>query len=188
MSEPHILLDGDRLALSLPRQDMLPTYHRWENHPGTVLGYGTQMPQSWETRSAGWQGQAGSPVRTAFEVVRREDMRAVGMTVLYVDQAVRTSEYVMLIAPEERGKGYATEATRLTLDWAFRLGAVRMVWLKVLAPNGAAVRAYGKAGFRDAGRLRNSGYWLGQPVDELLMDALPEDFVGPSAVTAAIGS
>lgn len=188
MSEPHILLDGDRLALGLPRQDMLPTYHRWENHPRTVLGYGSQMPQSWETRSGGWQGQATSPVRTSFEVVRREDAEAVGLTVLYVDQAVRTAEYIMLIAPEERGKGYATEATRLTLDWAFNLGAVRMVWLKVLEPNTAGIRAYEKAGFHEAGRLRKSGFWLGQPVDELMMDVLPEDFTGPSSVIAAVGA
>ncbi len=62
-----------------------------------------------------------------------------------------------------------------------------MVWLKVLEPNAAGIAAYEKAGFRPSGRLRQSGYWLGEPVDELLMDALPEDFPGSSAVTAALG-
>ncbi|WP_234348027.1 GNAT family N-acetyltransferase [Streptomyces specialis] len=186
MSQPHILLRGDLLGLGMPRHDMLPTYHRWENHPRTVLGYGTQMPQSWETRASGWDGQANSPLRTAFEVVRLEDEQPVGMTVLYLDQAVRTAEYIMLIAPEERGKGYAAEATRLTLDWAFHLAAVRMVWLKVLEPNTPGIRAYEKAGFRQSGRLRQSGYWLGTPTDEILMDALPGDFPGPSAVNAAV--
>ncbi|MFD8545002.1 GNAT family N-acetyltransferase [Streptomyces sp. NPDC059649] len=185
MSGPHILLRGDRLALGLPRQDMLPNYHRWENDPRTVLGYGNQMPQTWEARAAGWDGQARNSMRPAFEVVRLEDEQPVGMTVLYVDQAVRTAEYIMLVAPEERGKGYAAEATRLTLDWAFHLGSLRMVWLKVLEPNRAGIAAYEKAGFRSAGRLRQSGYWLGKPADELIMDALPEDFPGPSAVCAA---
>ena len=59
-----------------------------------------------------------------------------------------------------------------------------MVWLKVLPPNIAGIRAYENAGFRPAGALRQSSYWLGQPCDELLMDALPTDFSGPSAVTA----
>ncbi|WP_301542984.1 GNAT family N-acetyltransferase [Streptomyces mayonensis] len=62
-----------------------------------------------------------------------------------------------------------------------------MVWLKVLEPNVAGINAYEKAGFRHAGRLRQAGYWLGEPVDELLMDALPADFPGPSAVRAALG-
>ncbi|MFJ5675529.1 GNAT family N-acetyltransferase [Streptomyces sp. NPDC093097] len=188
MSDPHIVLPGDRLALGLPRQGMLPTYHRWENDPRTILGYGNQMPQSWEVRSAGWEGQARNSQRPAFEVVRLEDKQPVGMTVLYVDQAVRTAEYIMLIAPEARGNGYAAEATRLTLDWAFHIGSLDMVWLKVLEPNQAGITAYEKAGFHPAGRLRRSGFWLGQRADELIMDALPEDFPGPSAVSTVVGA
>nr|WP_094795658.1 GNAT family protein [Streptomyces kasugaensis] len=186
VSVPHIILPGDRLGLGLPRQDMLPAYHRWENDPRTVLGYGNQMPQSWEARAGGWEGQARNPQRPSFEVVRLEDEQPVGMTVLYVDQAVRTAEYIMLIAPEARGKGYAAEATRLTLDWAFHISSLHMVWLKVLEPNQAGVAAYEKAGFRGAGRLRQSGFWLGQRADELIMDALRENFSGPSAVSAAV--
>ncbi|MFI7103538.1 GNAT family N-acetyltransferase [Streptomyces sp. NPDC050161] len=186
MSDPHIVLPGDRLALGLPRQDMLPTYHQWENDRRTILGYGTQMPQSWEARAAGWDGQARNGQRPAFEVIRLEDEQPIGMTVLYVDQAVRTAEYIMLIAPEARGNGYAAEATRLTLDWAFHLGSLRMVWLKVLEPNRAGITAYEKAGFRPAGRLRQSGYWLGEHADELIMDALREDFPEPSTVSTAV--
>ncbi|WP_116248247.1 GNAT family N-acetyltransferase [Nocardiopsis sp. FIRDI 009] len=186
MTEPHILLTGQTLALGMPRREMLESYHAWENDPGTILGYGNQMPQSWEVRANGWERQRSNHNYPQFEVVRLEDGAAVGMTTLNVDQMVRTAEFVLLIAPKERGKGYATEATRLTLDWAFHLAALRMVWLKVLEPNAAGVTAYEKAGFKHAGRLRGAGYWLGRPVDELLMDAVPEDFPGPSVVTSTV--
>ncbi|MGH3430295.1 MAG: GNAT family N-acetyltransferase [Pseudonocardiaceae bacterium] len=183
MTGPHILLSGDTLALGLPHADMLPEYHRWENDPGVILGYGTQLPQSWETRAAGYEGQArGSDRYAQFEVIRIKDEHPIGMTILQVDHQVRTAEYIILLAPEAHG--HATEATRLTLDWAFHLAALRMVWLKVLAPNTAGRRAYQNAGFRHAGQLRQSGYWLGQPCDEILMDATPTDFTGPSAVLA----
>ncbi|MFD4700841.1 GNAT family N-acetyltransferase [Streptomyces niveus] len=187
MSEPHILLTGEALALAMPRQDMLPKYHAWENDTRTILGYGNQWAQAWEVRAAGYERQRGNAHFQQFEVVRLEDETAVGMTILEVNTFVRTAEFVIVLAPEARGKGYAAEASRLTLDWAFHLAALRMVWLKVLEPNGAGIAAYEKAGFRPSGRLRQSGYWLGQPVDELLMDALPEDFPGPSAVTASLG-
>ncbi|GAA3047480.1 RimJ/RimL family protein N-acetyltransferase [Streptomyces olivoverticillatus] len=187
MSTPHILLPGERLALGQPRRELLPEYHRWENDPGTVHGYGNQWPQSWEVRESGWERQRGNHNYPQFEVVRLEDMTPVGMTVLTVNQFVRTAEYVLVIAPEARGKGYAAEATRLTLDWAFHVGHLRMVWLKVLEPNRAGIVAYEKAGFRHAGRLRQSGYWLGESADELLMDAVPADFPGPSAVRAGLG-
>ncbi|MFH8555421.1 GNAT family N-acetyltransferase [Streptomyces celluloflavus] len=187
MSDPHILLTGESLALGMPRHDMLPEYHKWENDARTILGYGNQWAQSWEVRAAGYERQRGNERYQQFEVVRLTDNAAVGMTVLQVNTYVRTAEFVIVLAPDERGKGHAAEAARLTLDWAFHLAALRMVWLKVLEPNRAGVAAYEKAGFRQSGRLRKSGYWLGQPVDELLMDALPEDFPGPSAVTAALG-
>ncbi|MFG2225237.1 GNAT family N-acetyltransferase [Streptomyces sp. NPDC048644] len=74
----------------------------------------------------------------------------------------------------------------MTLDWAFHLGSLRMVWLKALEPNRAGITAYEKAGFRPAGRLRQSGFWLGEQADELIMDALREDFPGPSAVSTAV--
>ena len=50
------------------------------------------------------------------------------------------------------------------------------------APNAGAVKAYEKAGFRTIGERRRSGLWLGQRVNEVLMDAIPEDFPGPSVV------
>lgn len=186
MSDPHILLSGEGLALGMPRQDMLPEYHKWENDAGTLLGYGNQWAQSWETRAAGYERQRGNERFQQFEVVRLEDQAAVGMTILEVNTYVRTAEFVIVLAPEARRKGYAAEAARLTLDWAFHIAALRMVWLKVLEPNRAGTAAYEKAGFRPSGRLRQSGYWLGKPVDELIMDALPMDFSGPSAVKAAL--
>ncbi|MYU14004.1 GNAT family N-acetyltransferase [Streptomyces sp. SID8361] len=187
MSDPHVLLNGDRLALGMPRQDMLPEYHQWESAPRTLLGYGAQFPQAWESRTSGWERQRGNQRLQQFEVLRAADKEAIGLTTLHVNGVLHTAEFVIVLAPSERGKGYAAEAARLTLDWAFHIGALRMVWLKVLEPNRAVVAAYEKAGFRQSGRLRQSGYWLGQPVDEVLMDALPGDFPGPSAVTAAVG-
>ncbi|SEF12241.1 GNAT family N-acetyltransferase [Jiangella alba] len=186
MSTPQILLTGARLALAQPRRDLLPEYHRWENDARTILGYGNQFPQSWEVRDGGWERQRANHQYPQFEVVRLDDLSAVGMTTLDVNQYVRTAEYTVVLAPEARGHGYAAEATRLTLDWAFHLGALRMVWLKVLEPNRAGITAYQRAGFRNAGRLRQSGYWLGRPCDEVIMDAIAEEFDGESWVTATV--
>lgn len=182
LNEPHLLLTGQTLALAMPRREMLRAYHSWENDPGTLLGYGNQVPQSWETREAGWERQRGNMNFPQFEVVRLQDSEPIGMTTLEINRFVHTAEFVMVLAPNERGKGHATEATRLTLDWAFHLAALRMVWLKVLEPNAAGVTAYEKAGFRHVGRLRQAGFWQGIPVDELMMDAIPDDFPGTSAV------
>ncbi|QDY77097.1 GNAT family N-acetyltransferase [Streptomyces qinzhouensis] len=177
MTTPHILLTGERVGLALPDRDHLPDYHRWENDPGTILGFGTQVPQSWEARAGGWELQRTNRDYLQFEVTTTDDHAPVGLTTLQIDGAVRTAEFVILMAPEARGRGLATEATSLTLRWAFEYAALRMVWLKVLEPNAAGIAAYQKAGFQPAGRLRRSGYWEGRPCDEVLMDAIAGDHV-----------
>ncbi|MER7752681.1 GNAT family protein [Kitasatospora sp. NPDC091335] len=177
MPTPNILLPGKRVSLAMTNRDHLTDYHRWENDPGTILGFGTQVAQSWEVRAGGWEAQGRNRDYPQFEVVTADDHTPVGITTLQIDPAVRTAEYVILLAPEARGKGFAAEATELTLRWAFEYTALRMVWLKVLEPNAAGISAYQKAGFQPAGRLRQSGYWLGRPCDELLMDAVADDFL-----------
>lgn len=112
----------------------------------------------------------------------------VGVATLLPDHSVRTAEFVIMLAPESRGQGTGTAATRLTLDYAFHVTNLRMVWLKVLAPNAGAIRAYEKAGFRHVGPIRQAGYWLGQVCDELVMDALASEFTGPSAIASPVSA
>lgn len=94
----------------------------------------------------------------------------------------RNAEFFILLGEDGRGRGLGTEATRLTLDYALHITNLANVHLSVLAPNVAGVRAYERAGFRRIGSRRQSGYWLGGRCDEVLMDAVPIDFPGPSAV------
>jgi diamine N-acetyltransferase len=99
---------------------------------------------------------------------------------------MRTGEFVIQLSPA--GRGIGTEATRLILDYAFHIRNLRCVYLSVLSPNTAAIRAYEKAGFRKIGERRQSGYWLGHPASETIMDAIPADFPGPSIVRNMVES
>ncbi|MFF7637268.1 GNAT family N-acetyltransferase [Kitasatospora sp. NPDC008050] len=174
----------DTCALGPYRADLVETYWRWEQDPALLVGYGRQSPESLEARTEGMAHQLrGGNLRfTVYDLSTGEPV-PVGVTTLLPDHAVRTAEYVVMLAPEARGHGLGTQATRLTLDYAFHITNLRMVWLKVLAPNRPAIRAYQNAGFRAAGTLREAGYWLGQICDEVVMDALPADFTGPSVIT-----
>ncbi|WP_435108671.1 GNAT family N-acetyltransferase [Nocardiopsis synnemataformans] len=89
------------------------------------------------------------------------------------------------MAPEARGKGVGTVATQLTLDYAFHVIGLEMVWPKVLEPNTDGRTTYTKAGFREMGTMRSSGVWKGRRCGEAVMDALPEDFPWPSVIVDA---
>jgi RimJ/RimL family protein N-acetyltransferase len=180
MTTPHVsapvpLRAGERLALTLAREEMMQEYHRWETDPATVVGFGARWPVSWEVFRARFRSIHTSSHYQLFEVITTADGVPVGTTSLNVDQSVNSAEFTLVIAPEHRGRGYASEATALTLDWAFTIASLSVVWLEVLAPHTPAVHAYLSAGFRAAGRLRDAALWHGKRVDKLLLDCVPED-------------
>ena len=161
----------------------METYWRWEQDPGLLVGYGRQAPESLESRTEGMAAQVrGDNIRFTIYDLSQDSPTPAGVATLLPDHSVRTAEYIVMLAPEARGRSLGTRATRLTLDYAFHITNLRMVWLKVLAPNTAGIHAYQKAGFRTAGTLREAGYWLGSICDEVIMDALAKDFEAPSVI------
>jgi diamine N-acetyltransferase len=187
VTEPTLWISSENVALGPYRGDLVETYWRWEQDPGLLVGYGRQAPVSLESRTEGMAAQLrGDNLRFTVYDTAKDEPEPVGVTTLLPDDAVRTAEFVIMLGPEARGRGLGTRATRLTLDYAFHISNLRVVWLKVLAPNLPAVRAYEHAGFQHAGTLRQSGYWLGDVCDELIMDALATEFLGPSAVKALL--
>lgn len=182
------LLPGDRLSLAPPRPGMVAEYHRWETDPGAVLGLGAGEPISFDRFEARFTTGCTSERYSMFEVVTVDQGVPVGNVALSADLHANTAEYVIVLAPEQRGRGYATEASSLALAYAFGVAGLGMVWLKVLSPNAAAIAAYTRAGFQPAGRLRRAGQWNGRPVDELLMDCLPGDVPHLSYARYAVGT
>lgn len=185
--EPLLWLRSERAALGPFTRNLVEDYWRWEQDPQVLIGYGRQTPESLEARVVGYESQVRSMDQqtrfTVYDLTAEHGPRPVGTSALRIDHYVRTAEFVMLLGPDGRGRRLAAEATRLTLDYAFHITNLRMVWLKVLEHNVAAIRAYEQAGFKPAGRLRSSGYWLGEVCDELMMDALAGEFIGPSVLT-----
>lgn len=181
---PLLWMRGQRAALGPFTRELAELYWRWENEPTVIAGMGRQTPESLEARLAGYDAQARSmgtiPRFTIYDLTRGGVPVPVGTSALRIDHYVRTAEFIILLGEDGRGRSLATEATRLTLDYAFTISALRSVWLKVLAPNTGAIAAYDKAGFRHAGRLRRAGYWNGTEADELIMDVVADEYQDPT--------
>ncbi|MFI7049005.1 GNAT family N-acetyltransferase [Streptosporangium sandarakinum] len=186
-AEPILWVRGKFAALGPYRADLAELYWRWEQDPAVLVGYGRRTPESLQARTEGLDRQlanlSDNPRFTVYDT-SGEVPKPVGMTALHIDQAVRTAEFIIMLGPEARGRGLGTEATWLTLDYAFHITNLRMVWLKVLESNGAGIAAYKRAGFKEVGRLRQAGYWLGKDCDEIIMDAVADEFGGPSVIHA----
>ncbi|MFE9638962.1 GNAT family N-acetyltransferase [Nocardiopsis alba] len=189
-AETIVWIRGERAGLGPFSGDLVDQYWRWEQDPAVLVGYGRQTPDSLENRREGYQHQArGTDDQLRFTVfdLTGEKPVPVGTATVLIDHHVRVGEFIIQLGEAaSRGKGIGTEAARLTLDYAFHIANLQCVHLSVLAPNTAAIRAYEKAGFRMIGERRRSGYWLGERVGEVLMDAIPEDFPGESVVKAIV--
>ncbi|TDQ55047.1 GNAT family N-acetyltransferase [Actinorugispora endophytica] len=187
MSDSDIWLRGATAGIGPVRADLVEEYWRWEQEIPTIVGYNRQTPQPIEVSRKiydTYDRTCDNQLKFTIYDVTCQSPLPVGLAQVYIDVMRRNGEYVVALTRESRSKGIGTEASRLVLDYAFHITNLRCVYLTVIEPNKGAITAYERAGFRRQGVRRNSNQWLGRTVNEVLMDAIPEDFEGPSLVKA----
>jgi diamine N-acetyltransferase len=172
------LVQGKRVGLGALRHDLIPAYLRWRSDPEVMRGTGesTQVPTVEAIQA--WYEQATRPGNTDvhFTIYDLNDLAPVGTALLVrVNQHAGTAEFGLSIG-ERRNQGLGSEATRLVLDWAFTVMGLHNILLVTFSWNLPAIRAYSKAGFREIGRRRGAALTLGQRYDQVLMDAVADEF------------
>ena len=70
-----------------------------------------------------------------------------------IDYIHRRTEFQIIIDPNYQGYGYAAEATRLAMDYAFSVLNMHKIYLVVDKENEKAVHVYKKVGFMVEGEL-----------------------------------
>lgn len=83
---------------------------------------------------------------------------------------------ILLQGPRFYGRGLGTEATRLVIDYAFRVVGVHRIELQVYDFNPRARHVYEKVGFVYEGTKRDSLRWGGDWVDCHCMGLLERDW------------
>jgi RimJ/RimL family protein N-acetyltransferase len=116
--------------------------------------------------------------RISLGIAMRDGDRLIGGAGLReIDEPCRRATFGILIGPpEERGKGYGTEATRLMVGYAFETMNLNRVVLQVTEYNPRGVRVYEKVGFRREGVLRQDTYRDGRYWDTIVMGMLREEW------------
>ena len=164
---------GEWVTLGPLRRDLTPFYQRWIHDFATMRTYETPRPLTMEQATAWYEKQTHEEHTIRFTVYELATWRPIGKTALYdVDFHHRTAEFGIIIGePDCWGKGYGTEATLLTLDYAFTALTLHNVMLQVAEFNQAARRVYGKACLREFG---------GRLWEEICMDCLATEFSSPA--------
>jgi diamine N-acetyltransferase len=185
--QPFILVQGQRVGLGALRQDLIPTYLKWRSDLEVLRGTGENAQVPTVEALQAWYEQATRPGSrdVHFTIYDLDDLAPVGTAVLVrVDQHDGTAEFGLTVG-ERRSQGLGTEATRLVLDWAFTVMGLHNILLVTFSWNLPAIRAYSKAGFREIGRRRGAVATYGQRHDQVLMDAVADEFTDSVLVKQA---
>ncbi|MEO8689680.1 MAG: GNAT family protein [Solirubrobacteraceae bacterium] len=170
---PTFVLCGARVGLAPLDCRLLAEYQTWINDPCVRRGRGVRAVFTLEAVEA-WCDAAAGPSQVAFTLYDLSDLTPVGISELRdISPTFGTAGFAISLGLR-RGQGLGTEATRLTLEWAFRVLCLHNVMLEVRDWNVAAITAYERAGFRSIGTRRGTTFTDGERGDELLMDAIPE--------------
>jgi RimJ/RimL family protein N-acetyltransferase len=178
---PIIMLRGTLVGLGPLDRRHIPLYLRWMNDPEVTRGLGQSGPFTREMEEAWFERASNSTNGVAFTIYELESLQPIGTAGLHdINRRQASATFGISIGEKSRwNRGYGTEATRLTLDYAFNMLHLQNVMLAVYSFNPRAQRAYEKAGFRVIGRRRQLIPLAGRRYDEILMDAIPEDFESP---------
>jgi diamine N-acetyltransferase len=93
-----------------------------------------------------------------------------------LDYIHRRGEFQIIIAPSAQGRGYATIATRLAIDYAFSVLNLRKLYLIVDLSNTAAIHVYEKCGFVHEAELIEEFFGNGAYHNALRMCMFQRDF------------
>jgi diamine N-acetyltransferase len=169
---------GPRLYFRPVEREDAPKLAAFINHPDVWRNLLAHRPMSLAQEHAFLDTLAASQRDVLFAIVLRDGDRMIGTTGLHdLDFRSRRATFCLVIGEtSEWGKGYGTEATRMTVDYAFGTLNLNRVELQVLESNKAGIRVYEKVGFRREGLLRQHHYADGAYVDTLLMGMLRSEW------------
>lgn len=179
--QPLVNIAGKKVALGPMRRDLVPVYCRWRNDLSTSRTLGLSWPATMQQEEASFEQAQSTRQRIDFTIYEISSMRPIGTTsLLGVDFRHSRSDFGIIIGEANaRGKGYGTEATSLTLDYAFNALGLENVMLTVYEFNVAGIKAYHRAGFKDIGRRRRCSRLGVRLWDLIYMDCVASEFESP---------
>jgi RimJ/RimL family protein N-acetyltransferase len=186
--DPHggdVIVPGEKVFLGQPSKDLLPVFRRWVNDlrvSYTLSIISEQgLPLTDQDEEDWFNGMRKDRSQVVFTIYEQSSGRAVGNVSLGGVGSLNRSAEIGIVIGERSvwGRGYATEAMALMVDYGFTMLGLHHIWLRYLATNDAARRVYDRVGFKEAGRMRESWLLGGTFHDVVLMDILTSEFESP---------
>jgi RimJ/RimL family protein N-acetyltransferase len=178
MNKPFLI--GERLYLRPLEEEDIDRCLVWINDPEITATVALRFPFN-RSREKEWFAALYKTDRDIpLAIVLKDGDRHIGNCGLHqIDYPNRCAQFgIMIGEKEEWDKGYASEASRLILDYGFDQLGLHRISLQVYAHNLRAQRVYEKLGFTREGVLRESYYRDGRYHDTVIMGILRSEWRG----------
>ncbi|AUL57007.1 spermidine n(1)-acetyltransferase [Burkholderia pseudomallei] len=159
----------------LERQDLRFVHEL--NNDAKIMRYWFEEPYETFTELSQLYDQHVHDQRERRFVAFDSDGELVGLVELIeLDYIHRRGEFQIIIAPNRQGRGFATRAARLAVEYAFKVLNLRKLYLIVDKSNVAAIRVYEKCGFKHEAELIEEFFGNGQYHNALRMCIFQRDY------------
>lgn len=179
-SSVSYFLAGERIYLREVRpSDVNDNYYRWMNDPEVTQYLESRFyPNSLEGLREYVASKLGDRDNVFLAIVLKDGDRHIGNIKLGpINWIHRFADVGILIGEKDCwGKGYATEAIRLVVDYAFRVLNLHKLTAGCYELNQDSIKAFQKAGFAVEGIRKYHFYYKGVYIDDILLGMInPED-------------
>lgn len=171
----------------LEREDLY-FVHQLDNN-ASVMRYWFEEPYETFTELSSLYDEHIHDQRERRFVVECMGEQAGLVELVEIDHVHRRAEFQIIVAPEHQGKGIASQATRLAMEYGFSVLNLYKIYLIVDKKNHVARRIYEKQGFRVEGELRHEFFINGQYRDVTRMCLFQHDYLAthrPSAPAPSV--
>ena len=165
------MLEGKTVNLRAAEKKDLPIIGEWRSNPEFQGEYNILIQESKDELEKRYE--SFRPDEKWF-LIEKKDGTKIGLVVLELEGGVQELGYSII--PNERGKGYCTEAVKIAVDYLFLSKPIVRIQAHTNIRNKASQRVLEKAGFLKEGIVRNRIFIRGKWRDEFLYSILRKEW------------
>ena len=177
------MLEGKLVNLRVVEKEDLPLLAEWSND----LEFGGEYWSIQQFSKSEFEKLFTTETKHEFKdfFIEKKDGTKVGwITHFYLLHPLgRLLEIGYSVLPNERGKGYCTEAVNIMVDYLFLSKDTMRIQAIADVRNLASQKVLEKAGFKREGRLRKTGFIRGVWTDDYLYSIIREEWKEPRILT-----
>ena len=172
------MLKGNFVNLRVVEKEDLPLLTEWANNP--EFG-GEYEPLSQESKTELEKQYDKLTPKEKWFIIKKKDGSKIGFVTHFPIGNLLTIGYTLI--PDERNKGYCTEAVKIMVDYLFLSKDIVRIQAETNPRNLASQKVLEKVGFKKEGLVRKSIFIRGKWRDGLLYSILREEWKEPKILT-----